>query len=54
MWKFLLLTLSLLIAGCGAKIEDYQQAQPKIDIFSWFNGDSRAWGMVQDLSLIHI
>jgi len=50
MWKFLLLTLSLLIAGCGAKIEDYQQAQPKIDIFSWFNGDSRAWGMVQDYS----
>lgn len=50
MWKSLLLTLSLLLAGCGATLEDYQQAQPKIDIFNWFNGESRAWGMVQDYS----
>ncbi|MGE9550689.1 DUF3833 domain-containing protein [Erwinia amylovora] len=50
MWKSLLLTASLLLGGCGASIDDYQQAQPKIDIFNWFNGESRAWGMVQDYS----
>lgn len=48
MWKTLLLTASLLIAGCGVDVENYQQAQPKIDIFNWFNGDAHAWGMVQD------
>ncbi|CCP02644.1 lipoprotein, putative [Erwinia amylovora Ea644] len=50
MLKALLLTLCLLTAGCGSPLEDYQQAQPKIDIFNWFNGESRAWGMVQDYS----
>jgi hypothetical protein len=50
MWKSLMLIGALLLTGCGAKIEDYQQAQPKIDIFQWFNGQSRAWGMVQDYS----
>lgn len=50
MWKSLLLTLSLLLAGCTATLDDYQQAQPKIDIFNWFNGESRAWGMVQNYS----
>lgn len=50
MWKSLLLTCTLLLSGCGTTIDEYQQAQPKIDIFSWFNGESRAWGMVQDYS----
>ncbi|EXU73463.1 MULTISPECIES: DUF3833 domain-containing protein [Erwinia] len=48
MWKSLLLAASLLLSGCGVEVENYQQALPKIDIFSWFSGDSRAWGMVQD------
>lgn len=50
MWKSLLLSLSLLLSGCGVALEEYQQARPQVDIFSWFSGDSRAWGMVQDYS----
>lgn len=48
MWRSLLLTLCLLLSGCGTALESYQAAEPKIDIFAWFNGESRAWGMVQD------
>lgn len=44
----LLAACVLSLAGCSADIEDYQQAQPKLDIFSYFQGDSVAYGMVQD------
>ncbi|WP_437608306.1 DUF3833 domain-containing protein [Erwinia sp. V71] len=50
MWKKMCLLLCLLISGCGASIEDYHAATPKLDIFAYFNGESRAWGMVQDYS----
>lgn len=40
----------LLLTGCKANIQDYAQAQPPLDIFSWFAGDSVAYGMVQDHS----
>ncbi|MDR3434260.1 MAG: DUF3833 domain-containing protein [Rouxiella aceris] len=48
--RYLLLTAVMLLAGCSAKIDDYQGTQPHFDIFSYFQGDSRAWGMVQDHS----
>jgi len=38
----------LLIGGCSAKIDDYQASQPMLDIFNYFQGQTRAWGMVQD------
>lgn len=50
MWKKWCLLVCLLLSGCGASIEDYKAATPKIDIFSYFAGESRAWGMVQDYS----
>lgn len=40
----------LLLTGCKANIQNYAQAQPKLDIFTWFAGDSVAYGMVQDYS----
>ncbi|AXF76285.1 DUF3833 domain-containing protein [Erwinia tracheiphila] len=48
MCRYLLLVASLLIAGCGNDVDTYQHTQPQLDIFRWFNGESRAWGMVQD------
>ena len=29
-------------------IEDYEHAEPKFDLFQFFDGKSQAWGMVQD------
>jgi hypothetical protein len=46
--KGLMLVALIFLAGCSADIKDYQQAQPKLDIFSYFQGDSAAYGMVQD------
>ncbi|PST96153.1 DUF3833 domain-containing protein [Photobacterium iliopiscarium] len=40
--------LALLLNGCTASIEDYEQAEPKFDLFQFFEGHSQAWGMVQD------
>lgn len=39
-----------LLSGCSAEIKDYQLAEPKLDIFRYFQGNSQAWGMVQDYS----
>ncbi|MCU5772917.1 DUF3833 domain-containing protein [Erwiniaceae bacterium BAC15a-03b] len=50
MWKALCLGLCLVISGCGSSIDEYQSATPKIDIFRYFDGQSRAWGMMQDFS----
>jgi len=38
----------LLLTSCSADINDYAQTQPKLDIFTYFKGDSVAYGMVQD------
>jgi len=46
----LLMGCIVVLSGCKANIEDYAQAQPKLDIFTWFAGDSVAYGMVQDYS----
>lgn len=46
----LLMGCIVILSGCKANIEDYAQAQPKLDIFAWFAGDSVAYGMVQDYS----
>ena len=46
----LLMGCIVILSGCKANIEDYAQAQPKLDIFTWFAGDSVAYGMVQDYS----
>lgn len=41
---------SILLLGCTAKIEDYQQDKKTFDIKNYFSGDVIAWGMIQDYS----
>ncbi|MGY5956410.1 DUF3833 domain-containing protein [Kosakonia sp. BK9b] len=44
------LALMMLLAGCSTGIEEYRHQQPPLDIFHYFQGDTEAWGMVQDRS----
>lgn len=44
------LAMVLLLAGCSADINDYRARQPRLDIFDYFQGQTEAWGMVQDRS----
>ncbi len=48
-WCFYLFA-ALLITACSSDIEDYRQANPKFDLFEYFEGETLAWGMVQDYS----
>ena len=52
MKRFLTLGLMLmtLLAGCSADINDYREQQPRLDIFDYFQGQTEAYGMVQDRS----
>lgn len=52
MKRLLALSLPLLmqVAGCSAEIADYRQQQPTLDIFQYFQGETQAWGMIQDRS----
>ena len=46
-----LLCLSILIAGCNSmNVRDYQAEQPAMDMLSYFSGEVRASGIVQDRS----
>lgn len=47
--RFLLLSL-LVVSGCGTSpySKDYVEQQPKLDLFSFFNGEVKAWGIVQN------
>jgi hypothetical protein len=42
--------LVALTTACSSDIEDYHQANPKFDLFEYFEGETLAWGMVQDYS----
>lgn len=47
----LLLTLIFIVfisVGCSSDLEDYQTTKPNFDLFEYFQGNSTAWGMVQD------
>ncbi|MFH4618765.1 DUF3833 domain-containing protein [Vibrio furnissii] len=48
--KTWLLATVLLLAGCSAELKEYQATQPAFDLFGYFHGETRAWGMVQDYS----
>lgn len=39
-----------LLGACSADIENYQTASPAFDLFGYFEGEVKAWGMVQDYS----
>ncbi|NOI81695.1 DUF3833 domain-containing protein [Vibrio tubiashii] len=44
----LLLLSTLLILGCASDLDDYRDSQPEFNLFEYFEGESMAWGMVQD------
>ena len=37
-----------MLTGCGNKLNYYQKTEPKADIKEFFNGEIKAWGLVQD------
>lgn len=44
------LALTMLLVGCSTEVAEYRQQQPTLDIFTYFQGKTQAWGMVQDRS----
>jgi hypothetical protein len=38
------------LTACSADLSDYADTQPKFDLFGYFEGEVKAWGMVQDRS----
>lgn len=50
-WGFVLALCTLtLIGGCSASLSDYRSTTPKFDMQSFFTGELKAYGMVQDRS----
>ncbi len=48
--KVVALLMVLAISGCSASVEDHKYHRPELDLFSYFNGNITAWGMLQDRS----
>ncbi len=48
MKKIFILWFTILLSACSADVEDYRQSTPDFDLFGYFEGESRAWGMIQD------
>ncbi|WP_117234552.1 DUF3833 domain-containing protein [Vibrio maerlii] len=40
----------LALSSCSTDVQEYQQTEPSFDLFGYFEGDTYAWGMVQDYS----
>ncbi len=40
--------LTVFLTSCSADIDNYQSSTPSFDLFGYFEGDVKAWGMVQD------
>ncbi len=40
--------LAVFLGSCSADIDNYQSFAPRFDLFGYFEGNVRAWGMVQD------
>ncbi len=38
----------LALVGCSSSIDDYKATTPAFNLFEYFEGDVKAWGMVQD------
>ena len=48
---FFVLVAVLLLNGCsGPKVQDYAQTQPPLDLFTYFTGQTQAYGQFQDRS----
>ena len=47
--RFILFLLLSVLLGCSSmKIEDYATLSPRFDLFNYFQGNTRGWGMFQD------
>lgn len=40
----------LSVLGCSTDIDEYSGQEPGFNLFEYFEGDTQAWGMVQDYS----
>ncbi|NVD06374.1 DUF3833 domain-containing protein [Vibrio sp. JPW-9-11-11] len=45
---FVFISLLFGLSACSSDIDDYQAAEPRFNLFEYFQGESTAWGMVQD------
>jgi len=44
----LILVFALTLGGCsGMQIAEYEDTRPRLDLFEYFEGQTRAWGMFQ-------
>ncbi|WP_211916551.1 DUF3833 domain-containing protein [Vibrio sp. B1REV9] len=48
MIKTSVVATAILLGACSADIDNYQAAAPTFDLFGYFEGNVKAWGMVQD------
>ncbi|HHF2916717.1 DUF3833 domain-containing protein [Vibrio sp. VGrn 2] len=48
MLKSVALAAAALLSACSAGIDNYQSSTPTFDLFGYFEGETKAWGMVQD------
>nr|WP_319536708.1 DUF3833 domain-containing protein [uncultured Vibrio sp.] len=49
--RLIILTASVVtifLSSCSADIDNYQTTKPSFDLFGYFDGNVKAWGMVQD------
>ncbi|HHX8459904.1 TPA: DUF3833 domain-containing protein [Vibrio diabolicus] len=46
--KSVALAAAALLSACSAGIDNYQSSTPTFDLFGYFEGETKAWGMVQD------
>lgn len=47
--SFTALVMVLILTGCGSmKPQDFAQKEPRFDVFEYFEGNSRAWGIFED------
>jgi hypothetical protein len=44
------LVSAMLVVACSADIDDYQGQKPDFNLFEYFEGQTKAWGMVQDFT----
>jgi hypothetical protein len=45
---YLILSITLLLNGCGTTPLDYQDTNPKFDLKEFFNGELKGWGVVKN------
>ncbi len=48
--RYLVIVSLTILSACSAELSDYKQSAPKFNLFEYFQGSTRAWGMVQDYS----